>query len=65
MKKLFFIVAAACLLTATSCVNNNKIFSIASLEYAYYFTNLSIATSSSLIASLSPCSTASTIQCSI
>lgn len=24
MKKLFFIVAAVCLLTATSCVNNNK-----------------------------------------
>ena len=24
MKKLFFIVAAACLLTATSCVNNGK-----------------------------------------
>ena len=24
MKKLFFIVAAACLLTATSCVNNSK-----------------------------------------
>ena len=30
-----------------------------------YFINLSIARSSSLIASLSPCSTASTIQCSI
>ena len=31
----------------------------------YYFINLSIARSSSLSASLSPCSTASTIQCSI
>ena len=39
--------------------------SFAILLLLLYFINLSIARSSSLIASLSPCSTASTIQCSI